>query len=105
SYTSTPRPEISTLSLHDALPIYELTIYSGQHEQTMNLLTADFTKRTQIKVKVRRNSESALANQILREGSASPADVFVTENAPALDRKSTRLNSSHLGISYAVFCL
>src|ERR1039458_558876 len=24
---------------------------------------------------------------------------------PALDRKSTRLNSSHLGISYAVFCL
>src|SRR5262245_62279007 len=26
-------------------------------------------------------------------------------NAGALDRKSTRLNSSHLGISYAVFCL
>src|SRR5947199_5625974 len=25
--------------------------------------------------------------------------------APRLDRKSTRLNSSHLGISYAVFCL
>src|SRR5262245_62330001 len=25
--------------------------------------------------------------------------------APSLDRKSTRLNSSHLGISYAVFCL
>src|SRR5258705_1552380 len=26
-------------------------------------------------------------------------------NLPTLDRKSTRLNSSHLGISYAVFCL
>src|ERR1039458_7993476 len=26
-------------------------------------------------------------------------------NRPQLDRKSTRLNSSHLGISYAVFCL
>src|SRR5258705_4084440 len=26
-------------------------------------------------------------------------------NAPLSDRKSTRLNSSHLGISYAVFCL
>src|SRR5258705_5995365 len=26
-------------------------------------------------------------------------------NIPELDRKSTRLNSSHLGISYAVFCL
>src|SRR5437899_12809004 len=27
------------------------------------------------------------------------------DNKPLLDRKSTRLNSSHLGISYAVFCL
>ena len=62
----------------------ELTLYSGQHEQTMALLTEDFTKRTGIEVKIRRNSESALANSILREGSASPADVFVTENAPAL---------------------
>src|SRR5258705_2615074 len=26
-------------------------------------------------------------------------------HAPEIDRKSTRLNSSHLGISYAVFCL
>ena len=32
-----------------------LTVYSGQHEQTMDLLTADFTKRTGIKVKVRHN--------------------------------------------------
>src|SRR5256885_9759891 len=29
----------------------------------------------------------------------------VKHNAPNLDRKSTRLNSSHLVISYAVFCL
>src|ERR1039458_6561742 len=29
----------------------------------------------------------------------------VCERAPIRDRKSTRLNSSHLGISYAVFCL
>src|ERR1035438_6233083 len=28
-----------------------------------------------------------------------------TPNRGTLDRKSTRLNSSHLGISYAVFCL
>lgn len=62
----------------------ELTVYSGQHEQTMKLLTDDFTRRTGIDVKVRRNSESALANQLLREGSASPADVFITENPPAL---------------------
>src|ERR1035438_4160886 len=29
----------------------------------------------------------------------------LAERAIVLDRKSTRLNSSHLGISYAVFCL
>src|SRR5262245_65288434 len=34
---------------------------------------------------------------------AGEGDPF--EGNPALDRKSTRLNSSHLGISYAVFCL
>src|SRR5437773_10010705 len=34
-------------------------------------------------------------------GSASHAPVGV----PSLDRKSTRLNSSHITISYAVFCL
>src|ERR1039458_9008733 len=30
---------------------------------------------------------------------------FQRDYSPLLDRKSTRLNSSHLGISYAVFCL
>src|SRR5437899_7142313 len=35
---------------------------------------------------------------------ANRAERIVKE-APARDRKSTRLNSSHLGISYAVFCL
>src|SRR5262245_62358392 len=34
----------------------------------------------------------------------APADDVVGRQ-PAQDRKSTRLNSSHLGISYAVFCL
>src|SRR5699024_11239252 len=31
--------------------------------------------------------------------------VFATRHAIGLDRKSTRLNSSHVSISYAVFCL
>src|SRR5690349_23724529 len=35
-------------------------------------------------------------------GSASPAEIMV---AAGRDRKSTRLNSSHVEISYAVFCL
>src|SRR5690625_6264459 len=32
-------------------------------------------------------------------------EEFERENIPVLDRKSTRLNSSHVAISYAVFCL
>src|SRR5437667_1825725 len=32
-------------------------------------------------------------------------DVGLTPAVPTLDRKSTRLNSSHITISYAVFCL
>src|SRR5256885_15109670 len=42
-------------------------------------------------------SGAYLQQEIVAEG--------VTRNVPALDRKSTRLNSSHLVISYAVFCL
>ncbi|HEX5147133.1 MAG TPA: extracellular solute-binding protein, partial [Conexibacter sp.] len=61
-----------------------ITVYSGQHEQTMGKLVADFERRTGIQVKLRSNDEATLANQLLREGSASPADVFVAENPPAL---------------------
>src|SRR2546426_3457120 len=35
----------------------------------------------------------------------NPTNVCVLRNTCVLDRKSTRLNSSHLVISYAVFCL
>jgi len=61
-----------------------ITVYSGQHEQTMGKLVTDFTRRTGIKVQLRSSDEASLANQILREGSGSPADVFVAENPPAL---------------------
>lgn len=61
-----------------------ITVYSGQHEQTATLLTNDFTRRTGIKVNLRSSGEAELANQILREGSSSPADVFFAENPPAL---------------------
>src|SRR5256885_9802151 len=38
-------------------------------------------------------------------GTVSPTVFRDTRSVPAPDRKSTRLNSSHLVISYAVFCL
>ncbi len=71
-------------SASDTSSTAPITVYSGQHEQTMGLLVADFTKRTKIVVKLRSSDEASLANQVLREGSASPADVFVAENPPAL---------------------
>src|SRR5205814_5270106 len=40
-----------------------------------------------------------------RNGGFSRADPARLFAPPIIDRKSTRLNSSHLGISYAVFCL
>src|ERR1700719_3415841 len=62
-----------------------ITLYSGQHEQTTALLAAAFEKRTGVKVKVRPGDEAELANQIVQEGSSSPADVFYAENTPALE--------------------
>ncbi|WP_344469266.1 iron ABC transporter substrate-binding protein [Kitasatospora kazusensis] len=61
-----------------------LTVYSGQHEQTVKALAADFEARTGIKIQLRSGDEAELANQILQEGSGSPADVFYAENPPAL---------------------
>jgi iron(III) transport system substrate-binding protein len=61
-----------------------ITIYSGQHPQTTSLLVADFERRTGIKALVRSGDEGELANQILEEGKHSVADVFYTENSPAL---------------------
>src|ERR1700722_19975513 len=61
-----------------------ITLYSGQHEQTTNELVAGFEKATGIAVNVRSDDEDTLANQIVLQGQNSPADVFYTENSPAL---------------------
>lgn len=61
-----------------------LTLYSAQHEQTVNLLVKDFEKQSGISVKVRTGEGPELAAQLLAEGSASPADVYLTENSPEL---------------------
>jgi iron(III) transport system substrate-binding protein len=61
-----------------------ITLYNGQHPQTTAALVSAFERQTGITVNVRSGDEGALADQILAEGSHSPADVFVTENSPAL---------------------
>jgi iron(III) transport system substrate-binding protein len=62
-----------------------ITLYSGQHEQTVNGLVTAFEKQTGITVNVRNDDEDTLANLIAVQGSHSPADVFYTENSPALE--------------------
>jgi iron(III) transport system substrate-binding protein len=45
----------------------------------------DFTDETGIELEFRDANDTELANQIVQEGDASPADVFLTENSPAID--------------------
>jgi iron(III) transport system substrate-binding protein len=61
-----------------------LTLYSAQHEQTVNTLVAGFEKATGIKVRVHSGDGPEVANQIIQEGAASPADIFFTENSPEI---------------------
>src|SRR5688500_20031318 len=86
SFAVPSTPEIYTLSLHDALPI------SGVAVGTSGLVYAHTRHATS------------------RAGDPAPHDHVlvgsgITRPRCRIDRKSTRLNSSHLVISYAVFCL
>jgi iron(III) transport system substrate-binding protein len=61
-----------------------ITLYNGQHAELTRLLVAAFEKKTGVKVQIRTNDSAVLADQILQEGDASPADVFIAENSPEL---------------------
>src|SRR5438128_12047176 len=77
-FNDTATTEIYTLSLHDALPI------SPRQVERVRDLAEDIELK------------------LLVGGMAS---MTVTAPSSVSDRKSTRLNSSHGSISYAVFCL
>src|SRR5689334_23388596 len=88
-FTVTAPTEIYTLSLHDALPI------SHRGDDRLGVLLLDLCPvRAHFYEAVRALFCSALV--WLAAGAA------LAQNR---DRKSTRLNSSHSSISYAVFCL
>src|ERR1039458_9810344 len=54
---------------------------------------------------VARGGTSACPSQSRPQPTTEPSFLSARLCPPPADRKSTRLNSSHLGISYAVFCL
>jgi iron(III) transport system substrate-binding protein len=62
----------------------ELLIYNAQHESLTKEWIDAFTKETGIKVTYRQGGDTELGNQLVAEGTASPADVFLTENSPAM---------------------
>lgn len=61
-----------------------LVVYNAQHEQLTQEWADAFTAETGIDVVLRNGDDSELANQLVQEGTASKADVFLTENSPAM---------------------
>ena len=61
-----------------------IVVYNAQHESMAKEWAEGFTKETGVKVTLRNGGDSEFSNQIVAEGAASPADVFLTENSPAM---------------------
>ncbi len=61
-------------------------IYNAQHEQLLEEVAPAFEDATGIEVELRNGSDLELSNQLIQEGDASDADVFLTENSPAMSQ-------------------
>src|SRR5690606_41241945 len=98
----TATPQLSPLSLHDALPILEA---DGAAKPAEAPTPARPGGRTATRPSTTRSAtRPAPTAPAEKSEAATPAPAPAP--APAeKDRKSTRLNSSHVKISYAVFCL
>src|SRR5690606_41623509 len=99
--TATATTQISPLSLHDALPILTASAQSGgEAERELDRTILPIPEPTPPKyteLDVRQTKPPARFQVKAPQG--APNVIII------LDRKSTRLNSSHVKISYAVFCL
>jgi iron(III) transport system substrate-binding protein len=62
----------------------DLVIYNAQHEELMTEIVPIFEEQTGLDVELRNGKDLELANQLVAEGEDSPADVFLTENSPAM---------------------
>ena len=67
-----------------APPADSIVVYNAQHASLAQAWADGFTRSTGIKVTLRNGSDTELGNQLVQEGAASPADVFLTENSPAM---------------------
>src|SRR5699024_12705103 len=87
--------ERDTLSLHDALPICART-HEGTTQPTAHPRRTGRARGGELRGRHRPSS---------RENHRRVSRSSLRSLSHARDRKSTRLNSSHVSISYAVFCL
>lgn len=62
----------------------DLTVYNAQHESMTQAWVDEFTAETGITVTLRNGKDTEMSNQIIQEGDSSPADLFITENSPAM---------------------
>ena len=67
-----------------ASDVTELTIYSGRSEEYIAPFFAEYEKQSGIKLNIRYGDSAELAAQILEEGSNSPADLFLSQDAGSL---------------------
>ena len=61
-----------------------IVVYNAQHEGLTKVWVEGFTQETGIPVTLRNGDDTEMGNQLVQEGAASPADVFLTENSPAM---------------------
>ncbi|WP_043498444.1 extracellular solute-binding protein [Georgenia sp. SUBG003] len=61
-----------------------LQVYSSQHRNVTEAWAEAFTAATGIETQVREGQDSSMGHMIVEEGEESPADVFLTENSPAM---------------------
>src|SRR5690625_5328072 len=87
-------PQIYTLSLHDALPI----LRSARDTSDWETIEQSFPAHELVNIDIESTNAKV---EILP---TTDEDITVSYSNEK-DRKSTRLNSSHVAISYAVFCL
>src|SRR5690606_40543224 len=96
--SSSPTTTISTLSLHDALPIYQDALVRFHYQEGQTTASGAPKTVTPLPADINHHWTKALT------ASADGQYLYVGIGSNR-DRKSTRLNSSHVKISYAVFCL
>lgn len=82
--SATASPDSAVSSAGSSLAGQSITVYNAQHPELTQAWVDAFSRESGVKVTMRDGEDSELGNQLLQEGAASPADVFLTENSPGI---------------------